>query len=217
MTKKLEEILERNLPVYINQEAENNEVEFVCINKIWSGEEFLKKFKYGDRFSIMDYPELEDQVDFSKVEKYCLVDEEGKPTLSLSEAIQFTPNLKVPFIDMNISSDTGVPISILITFDDKDHIITYIPRRGNTLRLDNNKTIEESGLFNFNWQDKEVLEKSDLLYIVKNVNRPALTKYLLRDIYEAFQNESESTNIVQIDRKSCIDEFETKVTIREKE
>lgn len=69
------------------------------------------------------------------MKKYCLVDEEGKPTLSLSEAIQFTPNLKVPFIDMNISSDTGVPISILITFDDKDHITTYIPRRGNTLRL----------------------------------------------------------------------------------
>lgn len=43
MTKKLEEILERNLPVYVNQEAENNEVEFVCINKIWSGKEFLKK------------------------------------------------------------------------------------------------------------------------------------------------------------------------------
>ena len=208
---KLEEILEKKLPVHINQSAESN-VESILVSKI-SKDEFLKLFRYGDMFGLIDYPEIEDELDLSGAQKYCLVDSEGSPTLSLSKAVQTTPNLEIPYVELNISSDTGLPVAIILTYKYKDKLLVYIPRKGNTLRLDTNKTIEESGLFGFNWEDKNILEKSDLLYIVKDINRPALSKYLLRDIYNAFQECQKSTNIVEIDREACIQEFESKIKI----
>ena len=147
------------------------------------------------------------------IQKYCLVcSENNNPTLSISKALNITPNLNIPYIELNPSSDTGVPYSVFLTWGVDYKLISYIPRKGNTLKLCGS-TIEESGLFNFEWQDKNILEKSDLLYIVKDVNREALKKYKLEEIYNAFQEFSESTEIICIDRDSCVSEFEEKIKI----
>ena len=203
---KLEEILEQKLPVHVNQNAENEgDKIFVSVK---SKEDFLNLFKEKDRFNIFDYLELESKIDLSGAHQYWMVDSEGAPTLSLIKAVQVMPNLGIPYIELNISSDTGVPFEVIITYERDDKLLFYIPRKGNTIRLDNNETIGDSGLFNFDWKNKTILEGSDLLYIVKDINRPALSKYRLEDIYNAFQDMKESTNIVEIDRKSCILELE---------
>lgn len=211
--KKLEEILGEKLPVYINLRTKLENLEKVEIPKVLlKKDEFLDLFE-GDRFDLVDYPELEDQIDLSGIQKYCLVcSKDNSSTLSISKALNVTPNLKIPYIELNPSSDTGVPYAVFLTWGIDYKLIAYIPRKGNTLKLYGG-TIEESGLFNFDWQDKKVLEKSDLLYIVKDVNREALKKYKLEEIYNAFQEFSECTEIVCIDRGSCVSEFEEKIKI----
>ena len=86
-------------------------------------------------------------------------------------------------------------------------MVSYIPTRGNTVGK-YQKPIEESRIFNFDWENKQILEESDLLHIVKEVNRSALSKYKLRDIYNAFQEYDEVSDIVTPDRNLCVKEFE---------
>ena len=178
-------------------------------------DEFLKQFSYGDEFSIFDYPNIEYEI--KGVEKYWLVNKDGKPTLSLTEAYKKTPTLGIPYIELNFNDYCGIPVAMFITWDYKHALKIYVPGRGNTIRLDTNRTLSESSIFDFDWENKEILEKSDLLYIVKEINRPALSKYLLRDIYNAFQEYKElDESIVYINRKLCAQEFE-EILIRTKE
>ena len=214
--KKLEEILETKLPLHINRNVDisNNLIE-IPKSKIRNREEFLKFWVYGDRYSMIDYPDIFERFENSGIDKYCLSTKEGKPTLSISEAYQETPNLKIPFIEMDISNSSGIPVAIFLTISEND-LVVYIPRCGNTIRMDTNKDMDDSGIFDFDWKDKNVLEKSDLLYIVKDVNRSVLSKYTLEEIYRAFQEykETGSESIVDIDRQSCIYEFEKNIHIK---
>ncbi len=210
--KKIEEILERELPLHINQSAENK-AEKIEINKKLKRDEFLKRFRYGDHFLAIDYPEIDEKLDNLRIENYCLVGDNGKATLLLSEAYKETPNLKIPYIELDVSLDSGVPVAIFLTWNN-DRLVIYVPRKGNTIREDTNEMIDNSGIFDFDWEDKLILEKSDLFYIVKDINRQALSKYLLHDIYNAFQECGLlSYEMIEIDRNSCILEFESKLKI----
>lgn len=208
---KLEEILEKKLPVYINQTVEKERSGKILIpdNVKLSDltvDNFLKNFT-TPRFNASDFLDL-DKI-LKNTQKYCLSDENNQPTLLIKEAVKTTPSLKIPYLELNPSSDTGVPIAIFIIWVG-DRLEYYIPRKGNTLRLDNNSTLENSGIHNFDWENKVILEKSDLLYIMKEVSRPALSKYKLKEIYQAFQN-YDITEIVDIDRNLCVREFESRI------
>ncbi len=193
---KLEEILETRLPVSINK---NSPKPTGCIEvPNFDREAFFRAF------SLSDY---ELPLRGRKVDVWCFMKSTGEPTLSLEEAYQETPNLKIPYLELCISDSRCGDLTALLTIDKFHEVVSYIPTRGNTVGK-YQKPIEESRIFNFNWENKQILEESDLLHIVKEVNRSALSKYKLRDIYNAFQEYDEVSDIVTPDRNLCIQEFE---------
>ena len=57
--KKLEEILETKLPLHINRNVDiSNDLIEIPKSKIKNKEEFLKSWVYGDRYSMIDYPDI---------------------------------------------------------------------------------------------------------------------------------------------------------------
>ena len=193
---KLEEILETKLPVSINR---NSPKPIGCIEvPNFDREAFFRAF------SLSDY---ELPLKGRKVDVWCFMKSIGEPTLSLEEAYQETPNLKIPYLELCISNSGCGDLTVFLTIDKFHEVVSYIPTRGNTVGK-YQKPIEESRIFNFDWENKQILEESDLLHIVKEVNRSALSKYKLRDIYNAFQEYDEVNDIVTPDRNLCIQEFE---------
>ena len=199
---KLEEILETKLPVVINKvyTIPTNRSKITVFPA-----DIGRAFKYGDNFMLFDYPEL----DIAQVDRYCLVKSDGSPTLSVTDAIQKTPKQQIPYIELSLYRSGGVPVSMFLIISG-GAIIPYTPFRGNTVRLDTHSTLNDSGFFDFMWEDKNILEKSDLLYVMKDVNKQALIKYSLRDIYSAFQEykDSGAESIVEVGRNLCVSEIE---------
>ena len=192
----LEEILETKLPVSINR---NSPKPTGCIEVLnFDREAFLRTF------SLSDY---ELPLRGRKVDVWCFRKSTGEPTLSLEEAYQETPNLKIPYLELCISNSGCGDLTVFLTIDETHEVVYYIPTRGNIVGK-YKKPIEESKIFNFDWENKQILEESDLLYIVKEINRSALSKYELREIYNAFQEYNEVSDIVIPDRNLCIQEFE---------
>lgn len=193
---KLEEILGTTLPTTINK---NTPKPTGCLEVLnFYREAFFRAF------SLSDY---ELPLRGRKVDVWCFMKSTGEPTLSLEEAYQETPNLKIPYLELCISNSGCGDLTAFLTIDYFHEVVSYIPMRGNTVGK-YQKPIEESRIFNFDWENKQILEESDLLHIVKEVNRPALSKYKLRDIYNAFQEYDEVSNIIIPDRNLCIQEFE---------
>ena len=123
-----------------------------------------------------------------------------------------TPINKFPYLELNIFKAGNCRVVILLYVDRNGDLKTYIPNRGNTIRLDKNRPISDSKTFDFKWENKDNLEQSDLLFIMKDVNRPALCEYKLKDIYEAFQEYKQKDGVDDIitpNRTLCIQEFET--------
>jgi len=193
---KLEEILETKLPVAINR---NSLKPTGCIEVLnFDREAFLRAFLLSD---------YELPLRGRKVDVWCFMKSTGEPTLSLEEAYQETPNLKIPYLELCISNSGCGDLTVFLTINEIHEVVYYIPTRGNTVGKCKNP-IEESKIFNFDWENKQILEESDLLHIVKEVNISALSKYKLRDIYNAFQEYNEVSDIVIPDRNLCIQEFE---------
>lgn len=207
--KKLEDILNSKLPCKVNQSVKKeNGLRNTKLHRL-NKSDFLKCF-LGDNFVLLDYPEI----DIKGVDSYCLIGENGIPTLSIEKAYKETPNLKVPYLELNVSKSCGVPVCIFLTIDN-DKVLAYTSRKGNTIRLDTNRTFSNSGFFEFDWENKEILEKSDLLYVVKNINYQALIDYPLHVIYEAFQKYKDvgCEGLVIFDRVLCVEEFEEDIEL----
>lgn len=210
---KLEEILETTLPVSINK---NTPKPTGCLEVRKIGKsEFMGAWKYGDQFSLLDYPALSDKLEKKGIDVYCLHKPNGEATLSITKAYQETPGLKFPYLELCVEGSGGskaiifLYLNVYLNVDGE--LKTYTPSRGNTIRLDRGWPINDSGIFDFKWQNKNILEESDLLYLVKEINRPALSEYKLETIYEAFQeykNKNGAESIVIPDRNLCVQEFE---------
>lgn len=206
---KLEEILGTTLPTTINK---NTPKPTGCLEvKKIERSEFMGAWKYGDQFSLLDYPTLSDEFEGKGIDVYCLHKPNGEATLSITEAYQETPGLKFPYLELCVEGSGGSKVIIFLYLNVDGELKTYTPSRGNTIRLDRGWPINDSGMFDFKWQNKNILEESDLLYLVKEINRPALSEYKLETIYEAFQeykNKDGAESIVIPDRNLCIQEFE---------
>lgn len=206
---KLEEILETTLPTTINKNIPKP-TGYLDVKKIGKSE-FIEAWKYGDQFSLFDYPTLSDELDGRGIDVYCLHKPNGEATLSITEAYQETPGLKFPYLELCVKGSGGSKVIIFLYLNVGGELKTYTPSRGNTIRLDRGWPINDSGMFDFKWQNKNTLEESDLLYLVKEINRPALSEYKLETIYEAFQeykNKDGAESIVTPDRNLCVQEFE---------
>ena len=110
-----------------------------------------------------------------------------------------------------VGGSSGSKVIIFLYLNVDGELKTYTPFRGNTIQLDRGWPINDSGIFDFKWQNKNILEESDLLYLVKEINRPALSEYKLETIYEAFQEYKHlegADSIVTPDRSLCVQEFE---------
>ena len=206
---KLEEILGTTLPTTINKNIPKP-IGCLEVRKI-EGPEFMGAWKYGDQFSLLDYPTLSDELEGRGIDVYCLHKPNGEATLSITEAYQETPELRFPYLELCVEGSGGSKVIIFLYLNVSGELKTYTPSRGNTIRLDRGWPINDSGIFDFKWQNKNILEESDLLYLVKEINRPALSEYKLETIYEAFQeykNKDGAESIVIPDRNLCVQEFE---------
>ena len=206
---KLEEILGTTLPTTINKNIPKP-IGCLEVRKI-EGPEFMGAWKYGDQFSLLDYPTLSDELEERGIDVYCLHKPNGEATLSITEAYQETPGLRFPYLELCVEGSGGSKVIIILYINADGELKTYTPSRGNTIRLDRGCPINDSRIFDFKWQNKNILEESDLLYLVKEINRPALSEYKLETIYEAFQeynNKDGAESIVIPDRNLCVQEFE---------
>ena len=206
---KLEEILGTTLPTIINKNIPKP-TGCLEVDKIEKSE-FIEAWKYGDQFSLLDYSTLSYELEEKGVDVYCLHKPSGEATLSITEAYQETPGLKFPYLELCVEGLGGSKAVVYVYLNRFNELRLYTPIRGNTIRPDQLRPINDSRLFDFNWEDKNKLEESDLLYLVKEINRPALCEYKLRDIYEAFQEyklQDGADSIVTSDRNLCVQEFE---------